>query len=129
MEDEHKKHDTPIPPEDLQPQTENPDEKETALQTGPDLTDPIKDAQSDPGDPKSDPFAIAGFILGLVSVVSCIFFLGIPGLVFFVKGLKSRRKNLSMAGLTLSALGTAITVLALIFILFMRSTILKYGSR
>ena len=61
-------------------------------------------------------FAIAGFVLGLVSFIPFLQFVAVPGIVFSALGMKSEKKGLAIAGLVLSIVALALAFLALILI-------------
>ena len=61
-------------------------------------------------------FAIAGFVLGLVSFIPYVQFAAIPGIVFSALGLKSEKRGLAIAGLILSISAIVLGVLALALI-------------
>ena len=75
--------------------------------------------QRDDGDP-----AIAGFILGILSLVSTLvcfpilnIILGIIGLVLSIRGMKSSKRGMATAGVILSAIGLAFGVFLIVFII------------
>lgn len=63
---------------------------------------------------------IAGFVLGLLSVVLCCFpylgLIGVPGLILSVIGLFHPKKGLAIAGTILSTIGSILAILYLILI-------------
>ena len=64
---------------------------------------------------KNDKFAIAGFVLGLTSIITWLLpLVGYPtticGIVFSAKGLKSNNKNKALAGLILSIIFAVFTL-------------------
>ena len=71
------------------------------------VSDPTSKQDQIPGKNPSDGHALAGFILGICSMVCCCIGLpsGILGIIFSAKGLKSnKRKGLAIPGLILSIL-------------------------
>lgn len=82
---------------------------------------PSNDKSSDENDNSNnhnaDNMAIAGFILSLTSLL--LFFTFIPGFIFSLKGLKSRRyKGLAIAGLVISSIYMVLAIIFLLYILF-----------
>ncbi len=71
------------------------------------------------GDKSKDGLAIAGFVLGLLSILTCTgAILGIPSIILSAFGLKSTHKNLATAGLVTAIIGTVlITVILIVYIL------------
>ncbi len=61
-------------------------------------------------------FAIAGLVLGIVSAVAWLLMIlisyitGIVGIIMSVKGLKTSRKNMAIAGLILNIIGLVLAV-------------------
>jgi|GEM_PF-2638579 len=61
-------------------------------------------------DPTRNKFAVSSFVLSLVSIPLCfLLILQILGIVFGIKGLKSEKKGLSIAGIIISSLNILIT--------------------
>ena len=68
--------------------------------------------------------ALAGFILGILSLVFTLvcfpilnIILGIIGLVLSIRGMKSSKRGMATAGVILSAIGLAFGVFLIVFII------------
>ena len=70
-------------------------------------------------------FAIAGFVLGIVSFIPYLEWLGILGIIFSVMGMKSEKKGFAIAGLVISII--SLLLLSLFIVVMIISNMI--GSR
>lgn len=66
-------------------------------------------------------FAIAALVLGILSIVGFGFLLGIPAIILATIALKNKTPNqsLSLAGLITGIIGTALSILVVLFFILM----------